>query len=208
MMSGSNPGSGLAQFFGGMFGDSGSPYGDAMKQFKKYYGQAQGYQNPFYQAGLGGMGNYQDWLGKMKDPSQFMNNLMGQYQQSAGNKFLQDQAMRAGTNAASAGGSMVPGGPGGAGIGSTPFVQQQQQNAANIGQQGMNDWLGNVLGINSQYGAGQNNLMQGGHQAGDMMSQLAMMMGNNMGQGAYGQRAGQNQDFWNMISGGLHMFGM
>lgn len=208
MMSGSNPGmgSGLAQFFGGMFGDSGSPFGDAMRQFKRYYGQAQGAQNPFYQAGLGGMGNFQDWLGKMKDPSQFMNNMMGQYQQSAGNKFLQDQAMRAGTNAASMGG--LPGGAGGAGIGSTPFVQQQQQNAANIGQQGMNDWLQNVLGVNSQYGAGQGALMQGGQHSADIMSQLAQMMGNNMGQGAYGQRAGQNQDFWNMISGGLHMFGL
>jgi len=197
MMSGSNP-SGLASFFGGLFGDSGSPYADAMKQFQRYYKQSQGMQNPFYQAGISGMGNFQDWLGKMKDPSSFINNLMGQYQQSPANKFLQDQAMRAGTNAASAGGL----------IGSTPFSQQMQQTSANIGQQGMNDWLQNVLGINNQYGAGQGTLMQGGQHAADMMSSLAQMMGNNMGAGAYGQRAGQNQDFWNMLSGGLHFFGL
>jgi hypothetical protein len=197
MMSGSNP-SGLAQLFGGMFGDSGSPYGDAMKQFQKYYGQAQGFQNPFYQAGTNAIGGYQDWLSRMKDPSSFLNNLMGQYQQSGYNKFLQDQSMRAGNNAASASGL----------IGSTPFAQQMQQNAANIGQQGMNDWLGQALGINQQYGGGLNNLMQGGQSAANIMSQLANIMGNNMGAGAYGRRAGQNQDFWNMISGGMHLFGL
>src|SRR6267142_2643773 len=195
MMSGNyggDIGGGLAGILGGLFGDSGAPYGDAMKQFRRYFDQSKGFQNPFYQAGQQGMGNYQNWLQGMQDPSKFMNNLMGQYQQSAGNKFLQDQAMRAGTNAASMGG--LPNGAGGAGIGSTPFVQQQQQNATNIAQQGMNDWLQNVLGINSQYGAGQNQLMQGGQHAGDIMSQLAQMMGNNMGAGAYGRRAGQNQD--------------
>ena len=208
MMSGNNPGmgSGLASIFGGLFGDSGSPYGDAMKQYKRYYGQAQDAQNPFYKAGLGGMSNFQDWLGGMKDPSAFINKLMGGYQQSPWAQNLQNQSMRAGTNAASMGG--LPNGMGGAGVGSTPFAQQMQQNAGNIASQDQNQWLQNVLGVNSQYGAGQGSLMQGGQRAADMMSSLAQMMGNNMGAGAYGQRAGQNQDMNSIFSGLFHMFGL
>jgi hypothetical protein len=200
MMSGSNPGmgSGLASIFGGMFGDSGAPYGDAMKQFKRYYGQSQDAQNPFYKAGIQGMGNFQDWLGGMKDTSAFINKLMGGYQQSPWAQNLQNQSMRAGTNAASAGGL----------TGSTPFAQQMQQNAGNIASQDQNQWLQNVLGVNNQYGAGQGSLMQGGQHAADIMSGLAQMMGNNMGAGAYGQRAGQNQDMNSIFSGILHMFGL
>lgn len=205
MMSSSNP-SGLASIFSGLFGNSGGGYGDAMKQFQKYFQQAQGAQNPFYNAGQQGMGNYQNWLGGMQDPSKFINGLMGQYQESPFAKYQQQQGIRAGQNAASMGG--LPGGLGGAGVGSTPFAQQLQQNAQNISSQDQNQWLQNVIGANNQYGAGQQNMMNMGQHAGDWMSQLAQMMGNNMGSGAYGQKAGQNQDMNNIFSGIGHFFGL
>jgi hypothetical protein len=206
MMGSSGGSSGLASLFSGLFGDSGSPYGDAMKEFMKYYQQAQGAQNPFFNAGTSAIGPYQDWLKKMSDPSGFINNMMGQYKESPWSHHLQDQSMRAGTNAASMGG--LPGGEGGAGIGSTPFAQQMQQNSSNIASGDMNTWLQHALGINTQYGDGQKGMIDSGQHAGDMMSQLAMMMGGRMGEGAFGQKFGENQDFMNTISGiGKLLFG-
>lgn len=184
-------GGGLAGLLGGLFGNSGKPYEDAMKEYQKWAQQGIGAQNPFYNAGIGGMQNYEKWLNGMQDPSKFINGLMGQYQASPYSQFLQQQSMRAGQNAASAGGMM----------GSTPFAQQLQQNAGNIASGDMNQWLQNVLGVNAQYGAGEGNLMGVGQHAADVMSGMYGNMANAMGQGAYGQAAGNQQDMWNTIGG-------
>lgn len=198
-------GSGLGQFLGGMFGNSGAPYDDAMNQYRQWMGKGEGALNPYMQAGQRGMGNFEDWLGGMKDPSGFINKMMGQYQESPWAHNLQQQSMRAGTNAASMGG--LPNGMGGAGAGSTPFSQQMQQNASNISGQDMGNWLQNVLGINSQYGSGQAGLMGQGFNAANSLAGMYNQMGGRMGEAAYGRRAGQDQDFWNMIGGGLGIFG-
>ncbi len=188
---------GLGGLFGGLFGDSGKPYDKYMEQYQPWMQQAQQVQQPYAQAGQGAIGSYQDWLNGQKDPSKFINEQMQNYQQSPYNQYLQQQSQNAGNNAASASGLM----------GSTPFLQAQQQNSANISQQGMNDWLQNVLGINTQYGQGQQNLMQGGQNAANSLSNLYGQMGNNMGQAAYGKQAGKSQDFWNTIGGGLGILG-
>jgi len=73
---------GLGSFLGGLFGDSGAPYDEAMQQYQKYGKMAEGVQNPFLQAGTGAIGDFQKWLGGMQDPSGFINKLMGQYQES------------------------------------------------------------------------------------------------------------------------------
>ena len=195
--------SGLAGLLGGMFGNSGAPYDDAMKQYQHWANRAQGAQNPFLNAGTGAIGNYQHWLQGMQDPSKFMNNMMGQYQESPWAHNLQQQAMRAGTNAASMGG--LPNGMGGAGFGSTPFQMQAQQNASNISSQDMNNWLQNVLGINTQYGQGQAGMMGMGQNAANALTGMYGQMGQQMGDAAYGRRAGQNQDFMNILGGGLQM---
>lgn len=191
-------GSGLGGLLGGLFGDSGSPYGDAMKQYQEWANKAQNVQNPFLNAGTGAIGDYQKWLQGQQDPSKFINVLMNQYQESPFAKYQQQQGIRAGQNAASASGL----------IGSTPFAQQLQQNAQNISSQDQNQWLQNVLGINTQYGQGQQNLINGGQNAANALTGLYNNMGQQMGQAAYGQKAGQNQDFWNMIGGGASLAAM
>lgn len=179
----------------GLFG-SDKPYKDAMHQYNKYAGQAQQALLPYQQAGQQAVGNYQNWLNGQQDPSQFINSLMQNYQQSPYNKFLQQQAANAGINSASASGM----------TGSTPFMMQQQQNAANIGQSGMQDWLSQVLGINTQYGQGQQNLMQGGQGAANAMSSLYQNQANNMGQMAYNAGRGKQNDLYNLLGHGLSMF--
>lgn len=188
---------GLGGMLGGMFGHSGRPYDKAMEEYQKWANKGQDVQNPYLNAGNGAIGNYQEWLNGQKDPSGFINNLMGQYQESPYAHYMQQQSMRAGQNSASASGLS----------GSTPLMNQLQQNAGNISSQDMNQWLQNVLGVNTQYGQGQNNLMQGGQNAANNLTNMYNQMGQRMGEASYGKEAGKNQDFWNMLGGGLGMFG-
>jgi hypothetical protein len=197
--------SGLPGFLQGMFGNSGEPYKKAGEAYLPYYNKAQGYQNPFFNSGQRGIPEYEDWVNKMKDPGGFMNNMMSQYQQSPWAKYLQQQSTRAGINAASMGG--LPNGVGGAGIGSTPFLQQAQQNSANISSQDMNNWLKNAFHINDEYGAGLNNQVGWGQHAADQSSKLASDAGDYMGGAAYGQQYGQQQDQNSMWAGLAKMFG-
>lgn len=189
--------SGLGGVVGGLFGDSGKPYDDAMKQYREWMGKAQGTQQPFLDAGTGAIGDYQDWLKGQKDPSGFMNNLMGQYQESPYAKYLQQQAMNAGNNSASASGMM----------GSSALMQQQQQNAGNIASQDMNQWLQHVLGINTQYGQGQDRLMTGGQNAANSLSNMYNQMGERMGNASFGKTAREQKDR-NDMWGGLANMGL
>lgn len=183
-------GSGLAGVLGGLFGNSAGPY----HEYSDWLGKAQEKQNPFYNAGTGALTNYQDWLTGMKDPSSFINRLMNQYQESPWARYQQQQAIRAGQNAGSASGLM----------GSTALAQQLQQNASNISSQDMQQWLQNVLGINTAYGQGQQNLITGGQNAANALTNIL----GQRGEAAYGARAGQDQDFWNLIGGGAQLAAM
>ncbi len=188
---------GLSGILGGMFGNSGAPYDKAMEQYQKYGEQAAAPQQTYLNAGNQATGQYQDWLHGQQDPSGFINNLMNQYQESPYAQYMQNQSLRAGRNMASANGL----------IGSTPLMQQMQQNAHNIGNQDVNQWLQHVLGINTQYGQGQHNLMQGGQSAANSLSNIYNNLGQEMGQAAYGKEAGHQQDFWNKLGGGLGILG-
>ena len=188
-------GSGLGGIFGGLFGKN--PYKNAMKEYERGANQAANYQNPFYQAGTGAMGDFQNYLKGMKDPSEFLNNLMKNYHESDYTKNLQNESARAGTNAASASGL----------IGSTPFLKQSQQNAANISQQGMNDWLSNALGINKQYGGGLESLMGMGQNAGNKLSDIFSQLGENKAGGAYGSDMAKNKQMQDFFSGLMSLFG-
>lgn len=194
-LGGAGMGGGFSQLLSGIFGNSGAPFQAGMDQLQKYYGQAQGYQNPFYNAGTQAIPQYQNWVNTMKDPSSFINNLMGHYQESPWAQYQQQQAQRANTNMASASGL----------IGSTPWQLQGQQNAQNISSQDMNQWLQNVLGINTQYGAGLGNQVGIGQNAANNISNMLTQLANSMAQGAYGEQAGENQDQSNIVGGIGHI---
>lgn len=182
---------GLGGLFGGMFGNSDKPYDAAMQQYQQWANKGQQTQQPYLDAGTGAIGDYQKWLQSQQDPSKFINDQMKNYQTSDYAKNLQQQSMNAGQNAASASGLM----------GSTPLMQQLQNNAGQITSADQNQWLQNVLGINTQYGQGENNLMQSGQNAANSLTNMYNQMGQNMGQAAYGQEAGKNQDRNNMFGG-------
>jgi hypothetical protein len=190
-------GSGLGGVLGGLFGDSGKPYDKAMEQYQNYFNQGKQTQQPFYDAGTQGIKGYQDWLNQQKNPTEFINKMMGDYQESPYAHQLQQQAMNAGNNAASASGMM----------GSSALMQQQQQNAGTIANQDMNQWLQNVLGINTQYGQGQNNLMNTGQTSANALTDMMNNMGKNMGEQSYNKEAAKQNNFWNTAGGVGSMIG-
>jgi hypothetical protein len=195
MGGGGGGGGGLDTFLSGLFGHSGRPYDDAMKQYQEWANKAQGAQDPYINAGKGAIPQFQEWLNGMKDPSGFINNLMGKYQESPWAKYQQEQALRASGNAGSAGGL----------LGSTPMSQFNQENARNISSQDMGNWLQNVLGINTQYGAGQSDLIHGGQNAANAMTNFYGDMGRQMGEQAYNKRRAENMDRRNIWGGAIDM---
>ena len=168
------------------------PYKDAFKQYQKYAQQGIGYHQPYYDAGKNALGGLQDWLGGMKDPSEFINKMMGQYKESPYAHNLQQQAMRAGQNMGSASGM----------TGSSPLMMQMQQNAGNIASQDQNQWLQNVLGINSQYGQGLGGLAGMGQGAAGQMSDIMDRLGQAAGGSRYGGDV-RRQRGWSDIIGGI-----
>ena len=121
---------------------------------------------------------------------------MGGYNESPWAKYQQEQSQRTAQNMGSAGGL----------TGSSPLMQFAQQNSQNISSQDMNQWLQNVLGINTQYGAGLNNQIGYGQHAADQLTGMYGDMGRQMGEAAYGKAGGQAQDRSNNMAGGLSLF--
>src|SRR3990172_7832918 len=69
-LGGPSVGQDLGSVLYGIFGRAGSPYESAQKQYEQLYPQAQQYQQPFYQAGMGAIPQFQDWLKGMQDRSE------------------------------------------------------------------------------------------------------------------------------------------
>lgn len=181
----------LDYFFGSNPGDA---YKKSMEQYKKYFDKAAGYQEPFYESGKNALPGFEEWLGGMKDPSDFINQLMGNYEESPYAKYLQEQAMRAGNNFGSASGL----------TGSTALLQQMQENAGGIASKDQQDWLKNVLGINETYGSGLNNLIGKGMESGNNLSSLYSKLGELMGDSAFGKELGRqkkNNSLWSGLGG-------
>jgi len=188
---------GLGGILGGFFGDNGKSYDKAMEQYQKYAQMGQQTQQPYLNAGQGAIGDYQKWLQRQNNPGSFINGLMDGYQESPYAHMLQQQAMNAGNNAASASGLM----------GSSALTRQLQQNAGQIASGDMNSWLQNVLGINTQYGQGQHNLIQGGQGSANALTGLYNNLGQQMGEAAYGKQAGKSNGLSDIIGSGLSILG-
>lgn len=191
-------GNGLGSVLGSLFGgDAGAPFQAAEGQYQQYANQANQGQMPFWQVGTGAIPQYQNWLISQQDPSGYINKMMGQYQQSPYAKYLTDQAMKAGQNAASASGLQ----------GSTPFAQQMAATAGGISSQDLNNWLSQVLGINTQYGQGLGREIGWGQDAADQMSNTYNHLGDNMAQAEKDRVSAQQNQTGNLFGGLGSLFG-
>ncbi len=193
----SKEGRGIGSILGNLFNDPRSPYAEAQKAYGPWMDKAGEAYNPFYKGGVDALGKYQGALDRMSNPSDFINNLMGNYKESDWAKYMQDYANKAGINAASASGL----------VGSTPYLQQAQQNAAGIASKDMQEWLQNVLGVNREYLGGQADIFGKGFGAAQGMANIFGQRGANEAQLAYDkERAGQDRNA-GIIGGLLNMFG-
>lgn len=192
-LGGSGQGSmgGLQQLFSGLFSQSDKPYKEAGETLEDYLGQAKGYQQPFFDAGTQAIPQLQNWLKGMKDPSSFINTLMGKYQESPWAKYSQEQSLRSAQNMGSESGL----------TGSTPLMQFAQQNAHDISSQDMNQWLSKVLGINTEYGKGQESLVAGGQNAANSISELLKSFGGDIAKMNFGEESEKNQNRNNLFGG-------
>lgn len=128
--------------------------------FGQYKNEVSGNLSPYMQAGNGAIGNYQNALNKMANPVDFMNSIMGQYQQSPWAKFQTQQGINAANNAASASGM----------LGSGAEQKELADYAQNISSRDMQQYLQNALGINNQYLGGYGHLMDNGLNANSIYS--------------------------------------
>ncbi len=193
--SGQNSAKGLGSILTGLFQDQAAPYEKAANTYRGYLDQGAATLNPFVRQGNQAGQQYSNQLNQMQNPSQFLNNLIGQYQESPYNQFLKNQGQRMLTNQASAGGLR----------GSTPYQQAGLDYSNKISQSGLNDWLTNVLGLNTKYLGGQADLYGKGLGAASALSGLYGQAGSDLGRLAYGQEYGRQGNIGNITGGILSM---
>lgn len=193
----SSGGGGFSQLLSGLFNDQSAPFKKAEGAYNENLGIASNFMNPFRRRGLYAGRDYQNKLNEMNDPSEFLNKLIGNYQESDYTRFLKDQGQRAITNAASAGGT----------IGSTPYQQAGLDYNNQISQQGLNDWLSKALGLNTEYLAGQSDIYGKGLGAAGVQSGLYGNAASDLAKLAYGEEYGSQSNTSNIIGGLLQMLG-
>jgi hypothetical protein len=190
-------GAGVGGAIGGLFApnafDASKPYfNNASGDINNYYRQAVGFLNPYMQQGQQAMGQYSSMLGNMSNPTQFYNNVMSGFQMTPAQQYAQQQGMNAISNNAAVRGLM----------GST----EQARNLENYGQmstqQAQQQYLNNILGINSQALSGFGDLTRLGYGAASTAGQFGMQAGQEdadiqeaMAQAAAANAAQQGQGF-------------
>jgi len=197
---------GIGGLLQGFMGDSGAPYqaaGDAYQQIiDKYLPGIQQNLNPFITAGQNALPQWQNALNRMQNPTDFMKEIFGTYQESPAAAFERKYGQEGITNAASASGM----------LGSGALMKSAADYNQALTSRDMQQFLQNALGINQQYMGGLQGLsgmgLQGATSYGDILSHIIPGYASAMGGAAYGQNAGGQMDLGSMLSGGLSLAGM
>lgn len=181
---------------GAGYADMASSIGQGMDELKKYYSEAKGYMQPFYDQGTKSMGDYAANLAEMKDPQQYYNKIMSGYSMSPAAQYNIQQ----GVNTAMLGNSA-------SGLsGSGAEMQQLQKIGQGISSQDQQQYLSNILGLGDRYRQGQAGLMGQGFSAGSNIGNWGMDTGSNMsklyqlmGQAKAGQDMASSSGIGNLI---------
>jgi hypothetical protein len=175
-----------------------NPAKSAMPYLNQIPGMVGQYFNPYIQAGLVSMPQFQQQAySAATDPGALLNQIAGGYQKSPGFDFAKNQAMDAMTRSAAAGGM----------AGSMQNQQQNAQLATQLANQDFNNYMKNALGVYGTGFGGLEDIMKGGQTA---SQNAAGLLGSNlMNQGnlAYSGQANQNQMWGNLLGGGMGMLG-
>lgn len=158
-------------------------------------GKVPGLYEPWQNAGFDALSKSQGQLDSMlNNPSEFINNIMGQYKPSDQYNFAAGQAKDAAANAAAAGGTL-----------GTGYHQYQIADAIQgLSSRDQQQFLQNVLGVNSQALQGYGNIMNQGYNA---TGNIAQSYGDMAGLKQQEQQARVNGAL-GLFNGGLSLAGM
>lgn len=174
------------------FLNPGRGYEAGQDQLDKYYGQSQGYLNPYNQGGQHQYGNLNKYVNSFMDPQALHDKWVSGYEESGAAKNLEDLATQHGLNAASALGLM----------GSTPALNAIQAGTSGIVAQDRQNYLDNLM---QKYLAGAQ-LSQGiygaGANAAGQMGQNAMNMGDKSAAMQFGKTNAGGDMFGRLLGTG------
>jgi len=190
-------GGGIASILSGLFGNSGAGYQEAMDAYNKYIKQGEGQFNPYTQAGQRATSNLEAQLALMKDPQAFVNNILKGYSMSPEAQKEQQYGQQGIQNAASASGL----------LGSSPLFASAADYAKQFSTNDMQRYLQNVLGVNTEYLGGQNQLSNRGLQAASALADLLRQQAEANAMGEYGKASGHQSDINKIFSGIGSLFG-
>lgn len=171
-------------------------YRKAQDQLQDYYGQQQGYLQPYQQQGQEAYGHLSGAMQNLLDPQALHNEWAQGYEASPYSQMQQAAATQQGLNAASSMGLM----------GSTPALQAIQAGTSQIGARDRERYLDSLM---QKYlsGAGlAQNIFGTGAQAGSQMAGNAGQMGQNMAQMKFGEQNAPGQMFNDLLKTGAYMF--
>ena len=174
------------------FLNPGKGYQKGQEELDKYYGQGQGFLNPYAQQGQDQYQNMQEYIRNLMNPQELQDQWAKNYKESESAKNMEDMAQQHGLNAASSMGLM----------GSSPALGAIQAGTSAIGAQDRQNYLNDLM-EKYKMGAGlSQNIYGTGAGAAGQQAQNAMNMGQNSAQMAFGQQnAGGN--LWGNILGGI-----
>lgn len=197
---------GLGSIIGNIFnGGASAGYRDAYRQFEQNrqnietkLGNANDYLSPYGERGQNALDNVESRLGDMSDPMAYINQIMGGYSLSPQAQLQMERSLDAANSAAAAGGM------GGSSQVQNDVAELVQKLIAGDEQQ----YLNNVMGVNSQYLAGESGLGQMGYNA-DAQQAANEMNAANMESGVYNNKAdaafGRARGKYGAIDSGLAM---
>lgn len=183
----------LSQLLGG--GKATDPMGAAMPYLQQIPDMLKKYLEPYIQSGKEAGAGFPELYQQMAmQPGQYLENIMAGYQPSRGYEVSRDEALKAASNTAAAGGMR-----------GTPLDQQQQADmVSKLQSQDMQQYLQNILGITGMGTSGATNLYETGFEAARGLSgDLSNLLGTEAGLGFQAEREKQQrrQDLINSLLG-------
>lgn len=174
----------------------GRPYKDAAGTIQQSVQDAQGYQQPYYDAGVGGLSSLQDIIKKLSDPKGFMDELTQGYSESPYATAAKESGKEAGMQTAE---QMGLGG-------SSNELSGITATAENITQRDRDSYIQKLMDMYNQAGQFSQGVAGMGQSAGQSMGQAGMSGARDIaGLDVAGRQAGS--DMLGKIIGALGSLG-
>lgn len=172
-------------------------YQKAQEALMPYYNQSQDFFRPYQQHGEEAYGNLNTAMQKMLHPVDFQNELMQDYETSPMAQHAMNEARENGLRAASSMGMM----------GSTPAMSAIQRGTSQIGNEDRYKALQDLINMYTQGATMAQGIYGQGANAGSMMGQNAMNMGNTSAGLAYGRQNAPGSMFNDLLQTAGYAYG-